>query len=77
MRVSLLLAALGLAACGPSDDAPVTVEGVDPVESDADLAPAPTLQPGDAGLAPEANVTPAPDLAPEGTLQPDSSAAPD
>jgi hypothetical protein len=77
MRASLLLAALGLAACGPSDDAPVVVEGVDPVESDGDLAPDPTLRPGDAGLAPEADVTPAPDLAPEGALQPDSAAGSD
>lgn len=78
MRRLLLLAALALAACGTGDESgDVTVEGVDPAESDVELAPGPTLQPGDPGLAPEADVTPEPDLEPDATLQPDSSAAPD
>ena len=76
MRRLLFLAALALAACGTGDESDdVTVQGVDPVESDADLAPDAGLQPG-GELAPDADVTPEPDLEPDATLQPpDSSAA--
>ena len=76
MRAFFLLAALALAACATDDSDEVTVEGVDPVETDADLAPDPTLQP-EPSLAPEADLTPEPDLAPDPTVQPDSSGMPE
>ncbi|PAP75553.1 hypothetical protein [Rubrivirga marina] len=78
MRALLLLAALAFVACAPDDESDdVTVDGVDPAESDADLAPDPTLQPGNPGLAPEADVTPEPGLAPDPTVQPGSTGTPE
>ena len=73
MRTLLLLAALAVAGCTDADPPGPTIEGVDPVQTDGDLAPDPTLQPTPE-LAPEADVTPEPDLEPDATLQPDSSA---
>ena len=70
-----LLAALALAACGPDETDSVTVEGVDPPQSETELTPGSTLQP-EGELAPEADVTPEPGLAPDATLQPDSIPAP-
>ena len=79
MRPLLLLAALALAP-GCADPAPeaadVTVDGVDPVQSDGDLTPDATLQPDSTALAPEADITPEPDLEPDAVLQPDSLGTP-
>ena len=65
MRLIGLACLLALAACA-SDDGPadVTVEGVDPLQTDADLAPESELSPG-------SQVAPAPRVAPEPTLQPE------
>jgi len=64
----LLLLFLPLAACGGGDDeADVTIEGVDPVQTDPDMAPDSYVQPGGPGLAPDAP------LAPEDELQPADS----
>ena len=72
----LLVLVLALAGCAePDAPAPTTIEGVDPVQADGDLAPNATLRSDGAALAPDAGVAPAPDLAPETTLQPDSSLA--
>ena len=77
MRALLLFAALAFAACAPADESDdVTVEGVDPAETDTDLAPDSDLQPG-GELAPEADTEPEPGLAPSPTVQPDPSGAPE
>ena len=79
MRFVGLACLLALGACAPDDGpADVTVEGVDPVQTDGDLAP-------DAELAPESQLEPTPSVAPERrsnpgprpspTLRPASSAA--
>ena len=44
MRYALLTVALSLSACA-SDEPDVVIDGVDPVQSDADLAPDETLAP--------------------------------
>lgn len=71
MRLLLLSAVLALAACG-ADEPVTTIDGIDPVQTDGDLAPDATVQPG-GDLAPEASTAPEPPLAPEQTLQPDST----
>ena len=68
-----LVVALAVAGCNHDNPPGPTLEGVDPVQTDGDLAPDPTLQP-EPELAPEADITPEPDLEPDATLQPDSSA---
>ena len=73
MRALLFVAALAVAGCNDSGPPGPTIEGVDPVQSDGDLAPDPTLQP-EPELAPEADIAPEPNLEPGATLQPDSSA---
>lgn len=75
MRLLCLLAILAAAGCADEPPGP-TLDGVDPVQGDGALAPDPTLQPGDQGLAPEPDLTPEPDLEPEATLQPDTTAVP-
>lgn len=72
MRTVFLLAALTLAACGSNESASPTLDGVDPPQSDAELAPDATLQP-EGDLAPQPDVEPDPGLAPDVTLQPDTS----
>ena len=62
LRGLALALLLPLAACG-SDEPPVEVQGVDPVQSDGDLTP-------DATMAPESEQAPAGELEPETELEP-------
>lgn len=70
-RALLLALVLPLAACGSDEEPVMTIDGVDPVQTDGDLAPDQTLEP-EASLEPEATTEPEPTLEPETTLQPDS-----
>lgn len=63
-RVFLLALAFSLSACG-SDEPELTIEGVDPVQTDGDLAP-------DQNLEPSSTLEPAATLEPESTLEPDA-----
>ncbi len=69
MRYAMLTVALFLAACG-SDEPDIVIEGVDPVQSDGDLAPDATLAPAPPALEDEAIGAPGGTLEPEATLQP-------
>ena len=76
MRSALLLLTLtlGLAACAQHDDeADVTVQGVDPVQTDADMAPDTYVEPGGPTMAPDAPLAPEDDLQPADSLQPDAT----
>lgn len=68
MRALCLLLVL-LAACA-DEPADLTIEGVDPVQTDQDLAP-------DATLQPETELAPIPEVAPEGTIQPQATLEPE
>jgi hypothetical protein len=72
MRAALLIALLAVVGCADEPPPGPTLDGTDPVQSDADLAPDAGLQP-DAGIEPESDLAPDPALPPEETLQPDSS----
>ena len=82
MRPLLLLAALAaplaVAGCAEpaADDPAVTVDGVDPVQSDGDLAPDATVQPDSTALTPEADTRPRPTLRPEAQSMLDSMRTP-
>ncbi len=71
-RAAALVAVLALAGCADADPPGPTLEGVDPVQSDGDLAPDAGLQP-ETEVAPEADIAPDPSLAPNSTLQLDST----
>lgn len=70
---ALLLAALLVAGCADDPADSITIKGVDPVETDGDLAPDASLQPEGTDLAPEDDTTPDATLQPEAGLQPDST----
>lgn len=77
MRALCLASCLVLAACasdepasGPAD---VTIEGVDPVQTDGDLAPDATLQ-ADPVTPPTPGTAVGGTMEPEATLQPDTTA---
>ncbi len=75
MRTAFLVAMVALAGCADADPPGPTLEGVDPVQTDGDLAPDSDLEPTP-DLAPERDIDPGAGLAPEATLQPDSSGTP-
>ena len=85
VRAVWLASALALSACGSDEPADVTVDGVDPVQTDTDLVPDTDPAPDDGALddAPlDAGVTePSLDgpgeMAPNSTLQPGSSLRPE
>ncbi len=74
MRPALVLLALGLAACASHDDeADVTVQGVDPVQTDGDMAPDTYVEPGGPTLAPDVPLAPEDEVQPSDSLQPDAA----
>ena len=69
MRYALLTVALSLAACA-FDEPDVVLDGVDPVQTDGDLAPDATLAPAPPALDENALDAPGGTLEPDATLQP-------
>lgn len=74
MRLLFLGALLALSACASDDSADITIQGVDPVQTDSDVAPDASLQPEP--IQPPVGTAEGGTVEPEATLQPQSDDIP-